>query len=89
MQPEMRPSPSAVDLVVSNTHDFSFAFLKELTLSTMVEWAAQAGRTPMDALLPGRVDRLRPQLRKEAPAPSLAGVVNIGPDDGEEEEEEE
>ncbi len=76
----MQPSPDTIDRVAAQTQDFSFAFLKELTTSSMVTWANQHGAASMNDLLVGRVQRLRPQLGAEAPLASVASLIGPDPD---------
>ena len=44
------------------TEDFSFAYLKELFLSSMMQWMADSGSRRMDAVMLDRVTALREQM---------------------------
>ncbi|MCW2573715.1 MAG: ATPase, central domain protein, partial [Frankiales bacterium] len=47
----LRPTEAGLDAVIELTEGFSFAYLKELFLSSMMAWIASLGETPMDAIL--------------------------------------
>jgi len=61
LQPELRVSETVAIDVCKQTEGFSFAYLKELFLSSMMEWLAQAGGLSMDEIIPGQAVQLRDQ----------------------------
>ena len=48
--------------MVSETQDFSFAYLKELFVTSMVQWLSSGGAVPMDEVLIGQTELLRSQM---------------------------
>jgi DNA replication protein DnaC len=62
LQPEMRVTEQSVARVVSETHDFSFAYLKELFVTSMIQWLSSSGAGPMDEVLIGQTESLRSQM---------------------------
>lgn len=68
LRPEMRISGAARAEVVARTEEFSFAYLKELFLSAMMQWMSAAGAGGMDAVILERAARLREQMSSPAEA---------------------
>ena len=62
LQPEMRVTEESVARVVSETQYFSFAYLKELFVTSMVQWMSSGGAGPMDEVLIGQAELLRNQM---------------------------
>lgn len=62
LQPELRISDATAPLVVNQTEGFSFAYLKELFVSAMVQWMSNDGKTPMNEVILGQVALLRSQM---------------------------
>jgi hypothetical protein len=62
LEPELRPSEATAAQVVARTEGFSFAYLKELFLSSMMHWVASAHPGGMDASILAQVDALREQM---------------------------
>ena len=62
LQPEMRVTEKSVARVVRETQDFSFAYLKELFVTSMVQWLSSGGAGPMDEVLIGQTALLRKQM---------------------------
>ena len=60
---ELRVSETAVPRVVSDSEGFSFAYLKELFVSSMVQWMATGGNGSMDDVILTQVDLLRRQMK--------------------------
>ena len=85
LDPEVRPSPETIADLARGTSEFSFAFLKELTLSSLVDWASQSGAQRIDELLMLRAERLRPQLHTDPP---MRSVPRTDDDDSDEENDE-
>jgi len=63
LQPEMRVSEESVARVVSETQDFSFAYLKELFMTSMVQWLSTGGARPMGEVLIAQTELLRSQMK--------------------------
>jgi AAA+ superfamily predicted ATPase len=63
LQPEMRVMEESVMRVVSETQDFSFAYLKELFVTSMVQWMSSGGAGSMDEVLIGQAELLRSQMK--------------------------
>jgi DNA replication protein DnaC len=62
LQPEMRVTEKSVARVVRETQDFSFAYLKELFVTSMVQWLSSGGAARMDEVLIGQTALLRQQM---------------------------
>ena len=61
LQPDLRVSEAQAAEVVRQTEGFSFAYMKELFLSSMMQWMATAGSVPMDQIISGQAAQLREQ----------------------------
>ena len=64
LQAEMRIDEQVLAEGVKLTDGFSFAYLKELFVSAMMEWINSPGPKEMGAVLPERVARLREQMSR-------------------------
>lgn len=62
LQTELRVSDETVPLLVNETDGFSFAYLKELFVASMVQWMSTAGKTRMDEVILAQVKSLRQQM---------------------------
>jgi len=62
LQPELRFSAETAFAVVLKTDGFSFAYLKELFVSSMTQWMALEGKTPMDEIVLEQLSWLRDQM---------------------------
>jgi AAA+ superfamily predicted ATPase len=62
LQFELRLSENASADVVRETEGFSFAYMKELFLSSMMQWIATFGKVSMDHVLVRQVKLLRSQM---------------------------
>ena len=62
LEPEMRLTEKGTARVVSETHDFSFAYLKELFVTSMVQWISSGGSGSMDEVLLAQTKLLRSQM---------------------------
>ena len=69
LQPELRLSETVTLEVIQQTEGFSFAYLKELFLSSMMHWMAMAGGMPMDKIILGQATQLREQIVTSAKSP--------------------
>ncbi len=63
----LRPTEAGLALVVASSDGFSFAYLKELFLSSMMRWISNPAETSMDAILAEQVDSLRVQMASAPP----------------------
>lgn len=62
LEPELRLSEPTLAKLAKATDGFSFAYLKELFLSSMMHWMAQSGNERMDGVMLSRVAVLREQM---------------------------
>lgn len=62
-QDEMRLSESGQQKIVQVTEGFSFAYLKELVLSSLLQWAEKPARGEMDRVMLKRAMILRRQMK--------------------------
>ena len=62
LEPDLMLSEPAVTKTVEATEGFSFAYLKELFLSSMMQWIAERGSGRMDAVMLNRATVLREQM---------------------------
>ena len=62
LQPELRVSDKATSLIVKQTEGFSFAYLKELFVSSMAQWMSTSGTTSMDDVILAQATSLRGQM---------------------------
>src|SRR6266571_3892758 len=73
LQPELRLSETVAAEVVEQTKGFSFAYMKELFLSSMMEWMATRD-SPMDKIILGQTTQLQEQIQDRANLPVTDGV---------------
>ena len=62
LQVELQLSESGRRELVEATEGFSYAYLKELFLSSMMQWMAKSGSVSMDKIVVGQVEVLRKQI---------------------------
>jgi len=62
LRPALRLSDAAVTAIAERTDDFSFAYLKELFISSMMRWISTRQHGAMDEVMGGQVDVLRAQM---------------------------
>jgi hypothetical protein len=62
LEPELRLSEPTLPNLVEATDGFSFAYMKELFLSSMMQWMAQGGSQRMDTVVMSRVAVLSEQM---------------------------
>ena len=65
LQPELRVSESGAMRVVQQTEGFSFAYLKELFVASMVQWMSSGGNGSMDDVILAQTDLLREQMKSK------------------------
>jgi hypothetical protein len=73
LREEMRLSCAAADALVARTEGFSFAYLKELFLSSMMQWMDARVSGGMDAIALARAEVLREQTERAADAAADGG----------------
>jgi len=62
LKPALQLSPEGIGRISELTADFSFAYLKELFLSSMMQWIATPGQSTMEQVMMGKVAALREQM---------------------------
>src|SRR5205807_9850924 len=62
LEPTLRLSAAAAAQVAELTEGFSFAYLKELFLSSIMRWINSQQSGAMDIIMVGQVDMLREQM---------------------------
>jgi hypothetical protein len=62
LQTEMRLSPEDVNQIVMMTEGFSFAYLKELFLSSMISWMGTMTTTRIEQIMVAKIAVLREQM---------------------------
>ncbi|HET7113535.1 MAG TPA: ATP-binding protein [Pyrinomonadaceae bacterium] len=63
LQTDLQVSETGAALVVSATEGFSFAYLKELFVASMVQWMSDGRSKSMDAILLGQTQLLHEQMK--------------------------
>jgi len=63
LEAELRLSANAAEEIVRATNDFSFAYMKELFLSSMVQWMANGRTVSMDEVINQQAALLRGQIK--------------------------
>jgi len=71
---QMRIPPHGIAEIEQLTDGFSFAYLKELFLSSVMRWVADREPGTMLAIMAEQVAKLRDQMRHEPEPPPAAGV---------------
>jgi AAA+ superfamily predicted ATPase len=62
LKPALQLSTEGISNISELTADFSFAYLKELFLSSMMQWIATPGQSTMEQVMIGKVATLREQM---------------------------
>jgi AAA+ superfamily predicted ATPase len=62
LKPALQLTPGGINKISELTTDFSFAYLKELFLSSMMQWIATPGQHPMEQVMVSKVAALREQM---------------------------
>ncbi len=62
LKPALQLSTEGISKISELTADFSFAYLKELFLSSMMQWIATPGQSTMEQVMIGKVATLREQM---------------------------
>ena len=63
LQPELRVSDGGAARVVRETEGFSFAYMKELFVASMVQWMSTGGNGSMDEVMMEQTRLLREQMK--------------------------
>jgi hypothetical protein len=71
LQPELSLSEETAAEVVEQTEGFSFAYMKELFLSSMMQWMAMSGLS-MNKIILGQATQLREQMAATAKSPAVS-----------------
>ncbi|HEY0765497.1 MAG TPA: AAA family ATPase [Pyrinomonadaceae bacterium] len=66
LQLEMRVTERGAEAVVKGTAGFSFAYLKELFVTAMVQWITSGGNGSMDRVIMSQAELLRSQMNQTA-----------------------
>jgi AAA+ superfamily predicted ATPase len=74
LQPELRLSERVAAEVVRQTEGFSFAYMKELFLSSLMQWMATTGRVSMDQIMLSQGLQLREQMAASAKPDALKNL---------------
>ena len=80
LESPLRLSESGLNRAASQTEGFSYAYLKELVLSSMMAWIREEGRRAMDEVLPAQIENLAGQMKTDADRPQRL----TGPEDTDE-----
>jgi hypothetical protein len=62
LEPALRVSETGAAVVVRDTEGFSFAYMKELFVASMVQWMSAGGSGSMDDVMLGQLEMLRSQM---------------------------
>jgi AAA+ superfamily predicted ATPase len=62
LEDELKVSPEYLPTIVNSTAEFSFAYLKELLLSSMIQWMSANRSISMDNVIAKQIDVLRGQM---------------------------
>lgn len=63
LEPDLQLTDEGIESVASETDEFSYAYLKELYLSAMMEWIAAPGEKPVHSIMHAQSSSLREQMR--------------------------
>jgi hypothetical protein len=83
LDPELRLSEAAVPQAVELTDGFSFAYMKELFLSSMLRWVSAPTRGSMDDVLAAQSGTLRKQMNSLAASEAAADAAGVAEDEAE------
>ncbi|MBX3189665.1 MAG: ATP-binding protein [Labilithrix sp.] len=76
LDPAMRIEDAQVEALVASTEGFSFAYLKELFLSSMMRWIKTREECAMATVLDSQLQTLREQMKTDAsPTPQAAATA--------------
>jgi hypothetical protein len=69
LKPAMQLADLEAEAIAQQTADFSFAYLKELFLSSMMAWIEQRAEGEMAAVMRSQVVKLKEQMSHSASTP--------------------
>ncbi|HJY27177.1 MAG TPA: ATP-binding protein [Pyrinomonadaceae bacterium] len=73
LQPDMRVTNSVAIEIVARIEGFSFAYLKELLVASMMEWVSGGGSVSMDEVIRAQTELLLSQISKKEKSKAAAG----------------
>jgi AAA+ superfamily predicted ATPase len=73
LQPDMRVTNSVAIEIVARIEGFSFAYLKELLVASMMEWVSGGGSVSMDQVIRAQTELLLSQISKKEKSKAAAG----------------
>jgi hypothetical protein len=79
LEPALMLSPNGLASVSASTDGYSFAYLKELYISSMMQWISAPGEVAIDQLMVDQSQVLRAQMSQESEIPEI-----FSEDEGEE-----
>src|SRR5579884_2525506 len=73
LKPGLRLTPEGITMIGEQTEGFSFAYLKELFLSSKMRWIAYAQQGTMEQVMSEQVEKLREQMSSvdSSPTPEI------------------
>ncbi|WP_020473025.1 AAA family ATPase [Zavarzinella formosa] len=74
LDPALQLTDAGIDFVAASTEGFSFAYLKELVLSSAMAWM-NSGEAPMDETMPSQLIGLREQMNSVRLLPAPAAIA--------------
>jgi hypothetical protein len=75
LKPSLKLSQEGLTKISTSTEGFSFAYLKELFLSSKMRWIANPQQGPMEVVMTGQVDTLREQMSSLSAFPDVDTTV--------------
>lgn len=82
MEPDLRLAPQALEQVVTLTEDYSFAYLKELCVSSIMRWIASPEAGTMGSVMAAQARLLRQQM--QTTVESAVSDITVEDDENEE-----
>lgn len=73
--PALKPGEEAIAAAAAASEGFSFAYLKELFVSSLMRWSAAGRRLSMDCILVEQVELLKSQMSSATTNPSRANTA--------------
>lgn len=61
----LQPAPESIDNLVAVTEGYSYAYLKELFVSSMIRWIGEQNKPPLEALMLEQASQLRSQMASD------------------------
>lgn len=75
LEPDLVLTPDGLDEIVAATEEYSYAYLKELYLASMIKWIGEDSRRRIDEVMLSQCETLKGQMATEPPADSVEGDV--------------